>query len=98
MARLEQPEPPTLGIDQVRATLEAHTLPDANAVFDLRREKVGSNIVGYVVRPEFRDLPVAERQKWLHGLFDRQFGAEATQIGLMLAFTPEEYAEFLEDF
>lgn len=95
---LEETESPTLDLARVRAALEAHTRPDTGAVFDLRREKEDSRIVGYVVRPEFRDTPVAERQKWMHQLFDRQFGESSSQIGLMLAFTPEEYAEFLEDF
>ena len=97
MADAANPYPFVLDPLRVRDELDAHTDRGAGETFDLRRERIDSNITGYVVRTEFRGVVAATRQRWLSDFFKDRFGPEARQIGLVLAFTPEEFEDYLED-
>jgi hypothetical protein len=97
MAGLGQTDAPHLDVDRVIHELERITDHANGESFDVRRERPGSNITGYVVRRDFRGLNSADRQKNLRTFLDERFGPETSEIGLVLTFTPEEFDDWLED-
>lgn len=97
MAGLGQTDASHLDVNRVIQELEG-VIDHANGEsFDVKRERPGSNITGYVVRREFRGLNTADRQKNLRTFLVEKFGPESTDIGLVLTFTPEEFEDWLED-
>jgi len=97
MAGLGQADAPHLDVDRVIQELERITDHANGESFDVKRERPGSNITGYIVRRDFRGLNSADRQKSLRTFFLERFGPETTEIGLVLTFTPEEFDDWLED-
>jgi hypothetical protein len=97
MAGLGQADAPPLAVERVVQELERITDHANGESFDVKRERPGSNITGYVVRREFRGLNSADRQKNLRTFLVDRFGPESTEIGLVLTFTPEEFDDWLED-
>ena len=97
MANLGNPQPLVLAEQAVRDVVDPHINPAAGETYRLERERPESRITGYVVKAAFRDQRSTERQRWLWDLFRASFGSESQQIGLVLAFTPEEFAEYQED-
>ena len=97
MAGLGQADAAHLDVNRVIQELERVTDHANGESFDVKRERPGSNITGYVVRREFRGLNSADRQKSLRTFFVERFGAKTTEIGLVLTFTPEEFDDWLED-
>ena len=86
----------TLTVQDVERVLERVTRRDRDEDYEFH---VGptDRIVGAVARAEFRGLGVGERMVRIRELFDREFGERAAEIGLVFVFTPEEYAEYVED-
>ncbi len=97
MAGLGQTDASHLDVKRVIKELEKVTDQANGESFDVKRERPGSNITGYVVRRDFRGLNSAERQKNLRTFLIERFGPETTDIGLILTFTPEEFDDWLED-
>lgn len=65
-------------------------------------------IRGYIVHPHFTGVSVAERQSWLwqgvpnSGVLDWKglnalFGEGATEIGMIFAYSPAEYKDFIAE-
>lgn len=88
--------------------MAALTVEEVGRAFDrvIRRDQnenyefsVGptDRIVGVVARSEFRNLGVGDRLSRVREFIVREFGERADEIGLVFAFTPEEYAEYVED-
>ena len=97
MAGLGQTDAAHLDVNRVIQELDRVTDHANGETFDVKRERPGSNITGYVVRREFRGLNSADRQGSLRSFFIEHFGSESVDIGLVLAFTPEEFDDWLED-
>jgi len=67
----------------------------------------GSRITGYIVHPNFRGLAPKERQDWLWNGVPKPRGGDwtglnavfkerATQIGVILAYSPDEYEQLFD--
>ena len=97
MAGLGQTDASHLDVNRVIKELERITDHTSGESFDVKRERPGANITGYIGRRDFRGLNSADRQKNLRTFFVEQFGPESTEIGLVLTFTPDEFADWLED-
>jgi len=55
-------------------------------------EKTGGRLVGDIVSASFRGRRDYERQKMIWDALEAEFGAEAaTLVGMLLAYTPEEW-------
>jgi len=97
MAGLGQTDASHLDVNRVIQELEKVTDHANGETFDVKRERPGSNITGYVVRRDFRGINSADRQKNFRTYLEDRFGTESAEIGLVLTFTPEEFDDWLED-
>lgn len=76
--------------EALNALLPANDRGDfAEFEFDDRIER----FTGHIVHHEFRGLSVPERQDWIWRRLREEFGDEASQVSLVLTFSPEEWAE-----
>ena len=55
-------------------------------------ESIGK-FVGHIINRQFRGLTIANRQEQVWETIRHAFGEEASQVSLVLTFTPEEWDE-----
>ncbi len=54
-------------------------------------------ISGHIVWEGFNDLDQVDRQRQIYQVLRQELGPEATQISIILAYSPEEWAAMHED-
>jgi len=78
-----------LTVDQVAEAINDILGPGAD--IDLALE--GGKITGFVAHPSFSSVPVPERREKLWEALRARFKEDATRIGVLLLYSPEEYRE-----
>lgn len=78
-----------LTVDEVRAAIEEILGPGGNINLDVQAGRVS----GFIAHPTFSRYAVPDRRKMLWDRLRAHFGERASQIGILLLYSPEEYHE-----
>ena len=83
-------------MEELRRDVEAVLITKyPNARFDWDDDPLLSRLSGYVISDQFRNQPQLARQLELGDYLRTQLRERATGLGLIFAYTPEEWAEKL---
>lgn len=86
-----------LSVERLSRVLDKIVDRSAGETFEIRRDFPDGNITGYIVRRAFDGIRTAERQADLWNYLREELGPDSVDVGLILAFSPEEFSDWLED-